>query len=104
MWPFIYAFAVLLLFAAFISYLFIKDIIIVVVNMSLLYLSGLKVHADLTKRNLYREYAIAASFFIILFLAFGNFLPVWFVTGVFLLSAIAVQTYLFYKKRKKSKP
>lgn len=103
MWPFVYALAVLALFAVFVSYLFLKDIIIVVVNVALLYLSGLKIHADLTKRNLFKEYGITAVFFVIILLLIGNFLPIWFLTSVVLLSTLAVQTYLFWKTRKKSK-
>ena len=93
----IIAFLILL---ALLSYLFAIDVIMIGINAIILYFTFLKVHADITKRKMYKEYAFAVIIIALIILLTGNFLPLWWITTVILLATLGVQTYVYYKRRK----
>ncbi|MBW3019063.1 hypothetical protein KY329_02685, partial [Candidatus Woesearchaeota archaeon] len=71
-----------LVFLALVSLLFAVDIFVVGINVIILYFTALKVHADLTKRKMFKEYGIAAAITAVFILLVGNFLPLWWITTV----------------------
>jgi hypothetical protein len=89
-----------LIFLALSSYLFALDFIMIGINVIILYFTALKVHADLTKRKMYKEYAFTVIIASLVILLTGNFLPLWWITTVVLLATLGVQTYAYHKKRR----
>ena len=86
--------ALFVLFAAIMLKLFLFTLVEVVINIFILYFLFLRIWTELTKYKRGEIYAMGAIAALIIFLIVGNFLPVWSVTTIALITLVLVHLYL----------
>lgn len=90
-------FTIFLITVLFVTLLFLQDIIAVILNGVVLYLIGLKAHADITKRHKTKEYLIAALIALILTTLVGHLFPLWKLTTFIILAFVVAQLIMMKK-------
>jgi len=97
MWPGLIALLGFLIFVGIIISLFLVPLIVVGVNVAILYCLFLCIHKEVRKYKRGELYLKAGLLAAIAILIFGNFLPLWWITTLALLSFFIVHVYLFLK-------
>ena len=101
MLPSIIAFIVVLIFFIYIAFLFLKDIVVALVNVGILYILGIRIYTEIKKYHRGEIYAYCGVISVILALFFGTLWPLWRITSAVILAFLLVHLVVWSKKERK---
>ena len=89
----IVAFIIFLIFSLLMGFVFLVPMIVVFVNALILYCLTLRISTDINKSKQGELYLISGVAAALMLLIFGNFLPLWRVTSIAILTYIIARIY-----------
>jgi hypothetical protein len=98
LWPSILILAAFIVFAFILGFLFLMPLVVVGVNIIILYFLFLRIYTEITKHKRMEIYAYSVVAAAVILLLTKNFLPVWWVTTLALLTFVIAHVYLLLKK------
>ena len=101
MWPSIIALALFLVFLVLVVALFLKNIIVVIINAAIIYFISLKILADIKKRDMLKDYLIGLAGGIVVLFFIKNLVPLWWPTQIIIYSLVIVKTGKYFLEKKK---